>query len=64
MSTSANIDDIDSLLTFLGAGLLPNELTESEVALLVEHYGQDWFTELGYTETTERSLFDVNNRFF
>ena len=41
------------------AGLLPRDLTESEVFLLEDRFGKDWFTELGYDEEKyERSPYD------
>jgi hypothetical protein len=47
------------------AGLLPRDLTESEVFLLEERFGDDWFTELGYTEEKhDRSPFDRTKLFF
>lgn len=53
------IDEVDSLLLNMKAGLLPKDLTESEVRLLEERYGNDWFTELGYNEDNfDRSSFD------
>ena len=53
------IDDVDNLLLNMKAGLLPKDLTESEVRLLEDRYGNDWFTELGYTEDDyDRSSFD------
>jgi hypothetical protein len=44
------IDEVDILLLNMKAGLLPKDLTESEVKLLEERYGSNWFTELGYDE--------------
>lgn len=53
------IDEIDILLLNMKAGLLPKELTESEVKLLEERFGMNWFTELGYDEWEyERSKYD------
>lgn len=59
------IDDVDNLLLNMKAGLLPKDLTESEVCLLEDRYGNDWFTELGYTEDDyDRSSFDKTKLYF
>ena len=53
------LDSIDSLLVLMSAGLLPKDLTEEETQTLKEHFGEDWFTELGYNEWDyERSKYD------
>lgn len=55
------ITDLDALLLNMKAGLLPKDLTESEVKLLEERYGSSWFDELGYDDfIVERSKFDTN----
>lgn len=68
MTTSKSpfqIDEIDNLLLNMTAGLLPKDLTESEVQLLEDRYGKDWFTELGYTEEKyDRSPFDSTKLYF
>lgn len=57
--TMKGLDNIDSLLVLMSAGLLPKDLTEEEVQTLKEHYGEDWFSEMGYDEwETERSKYD------
>ena len=54
-----NIDEVDVLLLNMKAGLLPRDLTESEVFLLEDRFGKDWFVELGYDEEKyERSAYD------
>lgn len=54
------IDEVDNLLLNMKAGLLPKDLTESEVRILEERYGSNWFTELGYDEWEyERSKYDT-----
>lgn len=54
-----HIDEVDKLLLNMKAGLLPRDLTESEVFLLEDRFGKDWFTELGYDEEKyERSPYD------
>lgn len=59
------IDEVDNLLLNMKAGLLPKDLTESEVQLLEERFGKDWFTELGYTEEKyDRSPFDSTKFYF
>lgn len=59
------IDEVDNLLLNMKAGLLPKDLTESEVRLLEDRYGNDWFTELGYTEDDyDRSSFDKTKLYF
>lgn len=68
MTTSKSpfqIDEIDNLLLNMKAGLLPKDLTESEVQLLEDRFGKDWFTELGYTEENyDRSPFDRTKLYF
>ena len=55
-----NIDEVDILLLNMKAGLLPKDLTESEVLLLDERFGENWFTELGYDDWEyERSRYDI-----
>lgn len=55
-----NIDEVDILLLNMKAGLLPKDLTESEVILLEERFGENWFTELGYNDWEyERSRCDI-----
>lgn len=55
-----NIDYVDNLLLNMTAGLLPKDLTESEVSLLEERFGENWFTELGYNDWDyERSRYDI-----
>lgn len=55
-----NIDEVDILLLNMKSGLLPKDLTESEVILLEERFGANWFTELGYNDWEyERSKYDV-----
>lgn len=55
-----NIDEVDILLLNMKAGLLPKDLTESEVILLEERFGENWFTELGYNDWEyERSRYDI-----
>ena len=58
---SVEIDDLDALLINMKAGLLPKNLTESEVKLLEKRFGSSWFDELGYDDfIVERSKFDTN----
>lgn len=44
------IDDLTNLLLNLSAGVHPKNLTEDEVEILKNEYGEDWLNELGYTE--------------
>lgn len=44
------IDYYANLMLNMTAGLLPEQLTEKEIAVLVEKHGENWFEELGYTE--------------
>ena len=55
-----NIDEVDILLLNMKAGLLPKDLTESEVTMLEDRFGGNWFTELGYNDWDyERSRYDI-----
>ena len=55
-----NIDEVDILLLNMKAGLLPKDLTESEVTMLEDRFGDNWFTELGYNDWDyERSRYDI-----
>lgn len=59
-----NIDEVDNLLLNMNAGLLPKDLTESEVHILEERFGENWFTELGYNDWEyERSKYDVQKHY-
>jgi hypothetical protein len=44
------LSDVDNLLLNMMSGLLPEHLSEDEVAMLVERFGDDWLSELGYAE--------------
>ncbi len=50
----SDIDDVTNLLLNMSGGLLPEDLSEEEVNMLKEKYGEDWFEELGYTEPEYR----------
>jgi hypothetical protein len=39
-----------NLLLNMSDGLLPEYLSQDEVELLKEEYGENWFEELGYNE--------------
>lgn len=41
---------IVNLLLNMSGGLLPEHLTEAEVNLLKDKFGEEWFEELGYSE--------------
>lgn len=43
-------NEVGNLLLNLQAGLFPEDLTEDEQNLLSEALGENWFSELGYTE--------------
>ena len=68
MNKNFDISDLDNLLLTMSAGLLPCQLDIDEVNLLKEVYGDNWFTELGYTdEKYERSKYDhthINNNYY
>lgn len=60
-TSQPNISDYEGLLLNLKAGLLPKDLSEYEVTLLINHNGINWFDDLGYDEFyTERSKYDIN----
>jgi hypothetical protein len=44
------ITPIQNLMMNLGSGLLPENLSDSEVELLEIKYGPDWFEKLGYND--------------
>jgi hypothetical protein len=43
-------NELQNLLLNMSSGLLPENLTQNEIELLKEYYGENWFEELGYTE--------------
>jgi hypothetical protein len=43
-------DQTNNLLLNMSGGLLPENLSEEEVYLLVVRYGDNWFEALGYSE--------------
>ncbi len=45
-----NVSILDNLILNMSGGLLPEQLSESEIQLLVDEYGKDWFDYLGYKE--------------
>ena len=45
-----NISQYENLLFNMSAGVLPEHLTQSEVDLLKQKHGDNWFEELGYYE--------------
>jgi hypothetical protein len=47
---TAWIDDYANLILNMSGGLLPEDLIEDEVILLIEKDGEDWFEKLGYSE--------------
>lgn len=52
----------ENLYFNLMSGLLPENLNESEVNLLKENLGDNWFEKLGYNETEyNRSKYDTFN---
>lgn len=44
------ITEVQNLCLNMMSGLLPENLTEKEVKLLVKEFGEDWFKKLGYAE--------------
>jgi len=44
------ISEVDNLLLNMSSGLLPKDLSASEVSLLESKYGENWFEKLGYSE--------------
>jgi hypothetical protein len=44
------MSEVDNLLLNMMSGVLPEYLTEDEVELLIDEYGENWFEELGYSE--------------
>jgi len=39
-----------NLMFNMSGGLLPENLSKDEVEILKDKHGNDWFTELGYSE--------------
>jgi hypothetical protein len=53
------MDYLTNLLLNMLSGLRPEELTEYDVQLLRERFGENWFEELGYSEPQyRRPVFD------
>ena len=42
--------EVENLLLNMASGLLPEHLSKDDIELLVDKYGENWFTVLGYTE--------------
>lgn len=42
--------DAENIVLNMSAGLLPENLTKSEVKILIDTYGENWFEKLGYSE--------------
>lgn len=47
------IDETDSLLLNMMSGLKTEDLTSREIGLLEVRFGENWFEELGYTESED-----------
>jgi hypothetical protein len=43
-------NELDNLLMNMNMGLLPENLCQSEIELLEQKYGNNWFEKLGYSE--------------
>ena len=41
---------LENLLLNLSSGLLPENLSQEEVDLLVDRIGENWFEDLGYND--------------
>lgn len=41
---------IVNILFNLSAGMLPKNLSREEVKVLEDHFGSEWFSEMGYKE--------------
>lgn len=46
--------ETENLLLNMAGGLLPENLTVQEVALLEEEFGHNWFKILGYEESEHK----------
>lgn len=51
------IREVDNLLLNMASGLLPKDLSEHEVNMLIEECGKNWFYELGYDDSYEKPKF-------
>lgn len=55
------------IITGLKSGLLPQDLEQEEIELMIEHYGQDWFKHFGIkTEDLSgvaEKLFEEGNKY-
>ena len=49
-------EEIDNLLLNMISGLLPKDLSQGEVRLLENNFGENWFKELGYDENYEKPI--------
>jgi hypothetical protein len=50
------INKLDNLLLNLLSGLLPKDLSKSEIVLLQKEFGENWFEELGYNDNYEKPI--------
>lgn len=50
MKKEIKLSKTDNILLNLQGGLLPKDLTKSEVELLKKQYGKNWFIELCYNK--------------
>lgn len=48
MKMNYEFSEVENLLLNMSAGLLPENLSENEVNLLIDEYGANWFEVLGY----------------
>lgn len=42
--------EVENIVLNMSGGLLPENLTQSEILLLKKEYGENWFEKLGYSE--------------
>ena len=55
-------NEVENLVLNMSGGLLPENLSKTEVELLKTRYGSNWFNKLGYTEPRyRRSHFDKHS---
>ncbi len=54
----------DNIVLNMSAGLLPKDLSENEIEILKNDYGEDWFHVLGYSEKHyEHPISNIKERF-
>ena len=57
-------DETNNLLMNMVSGLLPEHLVDNEIKLLIQRFGENWSSELGYSEPEFKNpKFEQNDYF-